>query len=218
MLSTSPVSGIMYGRAPYKTGILNAKNDPTAGPNTPHYEIIFGGGRYLGAADSSSLPATRNFVSINTAVITSKTVGSIAMTSPSIWVDPLVTLNYMDSDYEFYVMSQAIKEVLRIAKSPPLAPYISGAWPPLENANTSELLTEYIKGYVIPSWHGAGTAAIGKWGTKDGVVNPDLTVKGVANLRIVDSSVFPFLISAPTQAGVYAIAERASDLIKAAHC
>ncbi|KAF8296920.1 FAD/NAD(P)-binding domain-containing protein [Clavulina sp. PMI_390] len=42
MLSTSPVSGIMYGRAPYKTGILNAKNDPTAGPNTPHYEIIFG--------------------------------------------------------------------------------------------------------------------------------------------------------------------------------
>ncbi|KAF8316095.1 aryl-alcohol oxidase [Clavulina sp. PMI_390] len=203
----------MYGRVPYKAGILNATNDPTSGPNTPHYELIFG----VGLLQCSSVPASGSFVSINAVVITSKSVGSVALTSPSMWTDPLITLNYMDSEYETYVMSQAIKEALRIAASPPLAPYLYGIWGPLENANTTELLMEYIKGYVISNWHAAGTAAIGKRGTTEGVVNPDLTVKGVTNLRIVDSSVFPFLISAHTQAGVYAIAERASDLIKAAH-
>lgn len=37
------VGGAMYfGRAPYKQGVLSAKNDPSAGPNAPHYEIIYG--------------------------------------------------------------------------------------------------------------------------------------------------------------------------------
>lgn len=31
-----------FGRVPYKTGVLSAKNDPTSGPNAPHYEIIYG--------------------------------------------------------------------------------------------------------------------------------------------------------------------------------
>lgn len=42
-LPVGGVGGAMYfGRAPYKQGVLSAKSDPSAGPNAPHYEIIYG--------------------------------------------------------------------------------------------------------------------------------------------------------------------------------
>ena len=45
---------------------------------------------------------------------------------------------------------------------------------------------------------------------KDGVVDPKLRVYGTKNLRIVDVSIIPLIISSPLQATDYAIAEQGS--------
>ncbi|KAF9447314.1 hypothetical protein P691DRAFT_802593, partial [Macrolepiota fuliginosa MF-IS2] len=47
-----------------------------------------------------------------------------------------------------------------------------------------------------------------------GVVDPDLLVKHVSGLRIVDASILPYIPSAHTQVPVYVVAERAADMIK----
>ncbi|EEB88031.1 hypothetical protein MPER_14372 [Moniliophthora perniciosa FA553] len=50
--------------------------------------------------------------------------------------------------------------------------------------------------------------------TSFGVVDPDLSVKGVEGLRVIDASVFPQVPAGHTQVPVYVVAERGSDLIK----
>lgn len=52
-----------------------------------------------------------------------------------------------------------------------------------------------------------GTAAMGK------VVDANLRVKGVKNLRVVDTSVFPVTITAHLQVAIYATAYQAADII-----
>ncbi|MFC5691187.1 GMC oxidoreductase [Amycolatopsis mediterranei] len=49
------------------------------------------------------------------------------------------------------------------------------------------------------------------------VVDPELRVHGILGLRVADASVMPSIVSANTNATVYAIAERASELIQAAY-
>lgn len=60
-------------------------------------------------------------------------------------------------------------------------------------------------------YHAAGTASMGK------VVDNDLKVLGIRGLRIVDASVIPVPIAAHYQALIYALGERAADIISSAH-
>ena len=65
-------------------------------------------------------------------------------------------------------------------------------------------------------WHYAGSCAMLPE-DKAGVVDTRLKVHGINNLRIVDSSVVPIITTGNLQSTVYAIAEKAADLIKADH-
>jgi choline dehydrogenase len=73
-----------------------------------------------------------------------------------------------------------------------------------------------LRNGVKTNYHGVGTAAMSKKGAQGGVVDPDLKVKGIRGVRVVDASVIPYVPAGHTQVPVYIFAERASDLIKAA--
>jgi choline dehydrogenase-like flavoprotein len=52
---------------------------------------------------------------------------------------------------------------------------------------------------------------------KGGVVDPELKVYGTNNVRVIDASVLPFQLCGHLTSTLYAVAERASDLIKKKH-
>lgn len=49
-----------------------------------------------------------------------------------------------------------------------------------------------------------------------GVVSPELKVYGTSNVRVVDASVLPFQVCGHLTSTLYAMAEKAAEIIKAA--
>jgi choline dehydrogenase len=72
----------------------------------------------------------------------------------------------------------------------------------------------YLRTHTFRGEHGVGTARMGA--DQDSVVDPELRVRGVRGLRVVDASVFPTLVSGNTNAAALVVAERAADLIRGA--
>lgn len=71
----------------------------------------------------------------------------------------------------------------------------------------------YIRHVAYTVYHPAGTCKMGRADDKSAVVDPQLRVKGIKALRVVDASVMPLVISGNTNAPVIMIAEKAVDMI-----
>ncbi|MCL1635331.1 choline dehydrogenase [Luteimonas sp. SX5] len=73
-------------------------------------------------------------------------------------------------------------------------------------------LAEFVRAKAETVYHPIGTCRMGSDGAS--VVDPQLRVRGVDGLRVVDASVMPTLIGGNTNAPTIMIAERAADLIR----
>ncbi|KAB7493779.1 hypothetical protein Anas_04613 [Armadillidium nasatum] len=62
--------------------------------------------------------------------------------------------------------------------------------------------------------HATGTAKMGPNKDSSAVIDPELRVRGISNLRVVDASVMPNIVSGNTNAPTIMIGEKGSDLIK----
>lgn len=74
-------------------------------------------------------------------------------------------------------------------------------------------MLEVVKEHVVTEFHPSGTTAMLPLDL-GGVVDTALRVYGTKGLRIVNAGVMPVVVGAHLQAGVYAVAERAVDIIR----
>jgi choline dehydrogenase len=84
-------------------------------------------------------------------------------------------------------------------------------YPSRSDLSDSELI-EFIRAKAESVYHPSGTCRMGSDG--ESVVDPQLQVRGVEGLRVIDASVMPSLIGGNTNAPTIMIAERASDLVR----
>ncbi|KAF8342789.1 uncharacterized protein EI90DRAFT_3115330 [Cantharellus anzutake] len=184
--------------------------DDSPGPNSPQYEFFIDDG-----FSNLLYPAPGgDYATIATIVLSPSSRGSVTLKSSDPFDDPLIDPALLTKEIDFHIMKTAIKKARELVKAPVWKDYILGEWGPLAKAQTDAEIDQYIRENTIAHLHPSSTLAIGPKDSEKGVVNPDLTVKGIGKLRVVDASVFPHVVAAHPQIPVYAIAERASDIIK----
>jgi choline dehydrogenase-like flavoprotein len=132
--------------------------------------------------------------------------GTVTLRSAEPLDAPRVQLNYLTDPADLAALIRGIEAARGIVLRPALDEF-RGA----ELSPGSEVLEPWLRANAGTQGHPAGTC---RMGLDDGaVVGPDLKVRGVAGLRVVDASVMPTVVGAHTHATTVAIAERAADLI-----
>ena len=86
-------------------------------------------------------------------------------------------------------------------------------WAKSSRAQNDEALAHWIRENADTIYHPVGTCRMGQ--DAMAVVDPQLRVRGVQALRVVDASVMPRVVSGNTNAATIMLAEKAADLIKA---
>ncbi|KAF8342788.1 uncharacterized protein EI90DRAFT_3115329 [Cantharellus anzutake] len=185
--------------------------DDSPGPNSPQFEFFIDDGW---SNLLTNRPDVGRFITIATIVLSPSSRGSVTLKSSDPFDDPLIDPALLTKEIDFHILKTAIKRARELVRAPVFEGYIQGEWEKLAEAKTDEQLDKYIRENTVAHLHPSSTLAIGPKGSDKGVVNPDLTVKGIRRLRVVDASIFPNVVAAHPQIPVYAIAERASDIIK----
>ncbi|KAG6816189.1 hypothetical protein H0H87_008018 [Tephrocybe sp. NHM501043] len=175
-------------RLPEDAPIFEKFRDPSAGKNTAHYEFIIANG-----ATRLPVPATGNFMVIGTVVVTPLSRGSVLINSSNPFDRPVVNPNLLDSPFDIFALREAIRASRRLAQAPVFSDYVISLQ---DTAVTDDELDKFIRGAAITVSHVVGTASMSPMGATWGVVDPDLKVKKVKGLRVVDSSV---IVSEPHQ-------------------
>ncbi|KAF8123816.1 GMC oxidoreductase [Mycena galopus ATCC 62051] len=153
--------------------------------------------------------------------------GTISLKSSNIFDHPLIDPKYLFNKNDLGILIKATRLALRIARAEPIASSLelpedskdetTYFWPGDADPDTltDQQITAWIRRNGQTAWHPTSTAKMGA-SAETSVVNSQLRVHGVAGLRVVDASVFPTSVSGHPCAVVIALAEKASDMIKAA--
>ncbi|KAF5346542.1 hypothetical protein D9756_010032 [Leucocoprinus leucothites] len=199
-----------------ETDIWDRFEDPAAGRDTAHYELLFSNGIVPG---TFPLPPAGNFLSVVTAVVSPTSRGSIRLNTSDPFSAPLIDPGLLNTPLDFEIIKYSIRSAQRFLSGRAWKDYIIAPLNGLDNTTmvgTDEELGEYVRANTATIFHPVGTASMAPVDADWGVVDPDLRVKGVSGLRVVDASVLPIVPAAHTQVPTYIVGERAGDLIKQA--
>jgi len=139
--------------------------------------------------------------------------GTIAIKSPDSSVHPTIKPNYLSTELDCLTAIESIRHIRQVMDTDAMRPHILEEYLPDSTAVTDEELLDQARNISNTIYHPVGTCRMGA--DDKSVLDPQLRVRGVAGLRVVDASIMPKIVSGNTNAPTIMIAERAADLILA---
>jgi choline dehydrogenase len=159
-----------------------------------------------------SIAELSRVVSVLVIAVDVKSRGRVSLRSADPRARPAMDPAYLSQEDDLAVLVDGVRLAREIAARPPLADHLDGEQSPGEHVREDEQLRSWIRGDLRTIFHPTSTCAMG--GVEEAVCDPELRVRGVEGLRVVDASVMPAVPRGNTNAPTIAIAERAADLIR----
>jgi choline dehydrogenase len=199
------------GRGPYASNAAEAGGfvRTVAGLPAPdlQYHVIASPYIDQGLAD----PSRRLFTVLITAVDVASR-GRITLRSADPRWKPAIDPGYLTDEADLEVLVAGVRQAREISYAGKLAKLTAGEYAPGEQIDSDDALRAWVRRDVVTLYHPTSTCAMG--GDGHGVCDPDLRVRGIEGLRVVDASVLPAVPRGNTNAPTIAVAERAADLIR----
>jgi len=190
--------------------------DPSSSKNSPNicfaFEDLFVGN------PNQEAPTSGDWITGSLVVQSPTSRGSVNLTSTSAFTHPAIDPAFLTTNFDIEAVIQAIRTMQKFFNTSAFADYIIAPHPDAARLTSDQEILEYAKQWSNTLHHPVSTARISNATSTDGVVGPNLCVKGTTGLRVVDASILPFATGGFPQAQVYIIAEKASALIQAEAC
>jgi choline dehydrogenase len=160
--------------------------------------------------DAFPLPKGHGFA-MNVVNLYPRSRGRIRLASGDVRDAPRVDAQLLADPADAAPLIEGLRLVRRLSQTRPFARFRAQEKLPGPAAQSDAELLAYLRRAAGTVHHPVGTCRMGV--DEDAVVDPQLRVRGVSALRVVDASVFPSIVGGNTNAPVVMVAERAADLI-----
>jgi 4-pyridoxate dehydrogenase len=157
-------------------------------------------------------PKFQDGYAIRAGIVHPKSRGELRLRSTDPREHPVLDFRFLSNEEDLKLLRWALKLARETANQPALAPYRGVENAPGPGVKSDAEIDEFIRNTVLTIEHPACTCPMGTG--PEAVVDPELKVKGIEKLRVVDASVLPDLTSAHINSTTLMIAERASDMIR----
>jgi choline dehydrogenase len=140
--------------------------------------------------------------------------GHVRITSPDPKAYPAIQCNYLSTSEDRKVAVDAIRLTRRIVtESQSLKPYEPEEFMPGPAFQSDEELVKAAGAIGTTIFHPVGTCKMGRAGDDSAVVDPQLRVRGIEGLRVIDASIMPTITSGNTNAPTMMIAEQGAAML-----
>jgi len=142
-----------------------------------------------------------------------ESLGYVRARSSDPFDKPVIQPNYLADEEDQRVLLAGIKLSRRLMHTAPLAPYFDYEAYPGKDVQGDDELLDIARQRSTTLYHLMGTCRMGPETDPTAVVDDRLCVHGMQNLRVIDASIMPTMLSANLNAGVLMIAEKGSDMV-----
>lgn len=128
---------------------------------------------------------------------------------------PLIQPNFLEHELDQRTLVEALKLARQLMTTTAMAPYLVNELQPGKDVHRDDEWLDYARQKGTTGYHMVGTCKMGRQDDPMAVVDAQLRVHGMENLRIADASIMPQVPSANTLAASLMIGEKAADMISA---
>jgi choline dehydrogenase len=196
--------GMLTSNIAEATGFVRSAPELTA----PDLQLIFGPVPFI---DHGLVRPTIHGITVGAILLRPESSGRISLQDRDPFAPPRIDPQYLTQGPDADVLLHGVRLAQRILRAPALEPCIAAPLWPEPGVQSEHELRAFIAERAQTLYHPVGTCRMGS--DANSVVDPELRVRGVRGLRVVDASVMPQIVRGNTHAPVLMLAEKAADLI-----